>query len=301
MKNEEATRPLPSEATRPASFDQGPYRIGVGNWSAFNLRMEEVHVAADRWKSLLKGVQRPWICWNVDPDWCLVQQRLVCKVGWTPLVGSDPRAARPPLVSDAVFVDFNADFQFPTLWMHFPLEFAFLFTERLAFWHSDLLVRMEKLQELGQMFAALPDGSMAVAEPRRRLSQFLKPHSLRYWELIGCTTSGASRSQFESGCGWWMNFFAHPNCPSEKERRRRQRYYWDHGVGIRYWARNCNGKVFPIKEDLVAEGHCTRIGNKQYERLSPDNAARFLSKELRHNFDLVKVCRDLKLEGLLDS
>lgn len=301
MKAEELVRQTGSENLAPREVDQGPYRIGVGNWSAFNLRIEEIYAAANRWRLLLKDVSRPWICWNVDPDWCLLQQRLVSKIGWTPVVGSDPRAPRPRLIRDAILIDFNADFQFPTMWMHFPLEFAFLFTERLAFWHSDLLVRLEKLQKLAEMFAALPDGSMAVAQPRHRLAQVFRPKSLRYWELIGCTTREASRSQFENGCGWWMNFFAHPNCPNDRERRRRQRYYWDHGVGIRYWAKNCGGRVVSIKEDFVAEGHCTRIGNTQYQRLSPENATRCLSKELRHNFDVVEVCRALEIESLLDG
>jgi hypothetical protein len=262
--------------------------------------MQVIQAAAETWRSLLKGVERPWICWNVDPDWCLLQQRLVSQFGWTPVVGGDPRAPMPSLVREAIYIDFNSELKFPTMWMHFPLEFAFLFVDRLAFWHSDLLVRREKLQPLAEMFAALPDGSMAVTEPRRRLSQIFKPKSLRYWELIGCTTKGASRSQFENGCGWWMNFADHPNCPNEQERRRRKGFYWDHGVGIRYWAKNCGGKVVTIKEDLVAEGHCTRIGNRNYQRLSPDNAARFLPKELRHNFDVVDVCRSLGLESLLD-
>src|SRR6266850_2771679 len=294
MKSEEADRQ--STPDRPAMVDQATYRIGVGNWSAFDLKMEAVQAAAQRWRSLLEGVARPWLCWNVDADWCLLQQRLVSKVGWTPVVGSDPRAPKPPLHRDAVFIDFNADFGFPTMWMHFPLEFAFLFTERLAFWHSDLLVRMEKLRELAELFAGLPDGSMAATKPRRRLSQIFRTNTLRYWELIGCTTRGASRSQFENGCGWWMNFADHLNCPNEQERRRRRRVFWDHGVGIRYWAKYCRGRVVTVKENHIAEGHCTRIANKQYQRLSPDNAARLLPNELRHNFDLAEVCRTLDLE-----
>lgn len=299
MKSEETDRQPVLESS--VSVDQAPYRIGVGNWSAFDLRMELVYAAAQRWRSLLDGVARPWMCWNVDSDWCLMQQRLVSKMGWTPVVGSDPRAPRPVLIRGAVFVDFNADFGFPTMWMHFPLEFAFLFAERLAFWHSDLLVRTDKLRELAELFVGLPDGSMAATEPRRRLSQIFRTSTLRYWELIGCTTRGASRSQFENGCGWWMNIAAHPNCPSEQERRRRQRIFWDHGVGIRYWAKNYLGNVVTIKEDLVAEGHCTRIGNKEYRRLSVDNATRLLPAELRQNFDLARVCRTLGLEGLLDE
>ena len=276
------------------------YRTGVGNWSAFHLGMDAIYASARKWREKMEGVPRAWLCWNVDPDWCLVQQRLAASVGWTPLVGSDPRAEEPRLVPGAVQIDFNADFHLPTMWMHFPLEFAFLFAERLAFWHSDLLVRREKLQRIAENFAALPDGSMTVSVPRRGLRETLfKRGTRRYWELIGCTTRGASRSQFEQGCGWWMNFAAHPNCPGEDERLRRKRFYWDHGAGILYWAEKCGGQVAKIKEAEVEEGHCTRISNVNYQRLSPDTAERLLPTELRHNFSLVKVCRDLGLEDLL--
>ncbi len=279
--------------------DQTPYRIGVGNWSAFHLDLGVIYSAAERWRSMLQGVARPWLCWNVDPEWCLVQQRLVSAFGWTPVIGGDPRAPKPVLLSNAILIDFNANFQLPTIYMHFPLEFAFLFVDRLAFWHSDLLVRAEKLRTIAEMFAGLGDGSMAAVEPRRTLLQTLKTKGRRYWELIGCTTKGASRSQFEHGCGWWMNFAAHPNCPDAWERQRRQRYYWDHGVGIHYWAKNYGGNVLTIRESEVAEGHCTRIGNKNYQRMAPDDATRLLPKELSVNFDLLQVCRALDLEDFL--
>ena len=45
------------------------------------------------------------------------------------------------------------------MWLHFPLEFAFLFTEHLAFWHADLLVRRAKMVRYAAQFAALPDGN----------------------------------------------------------------------------------------------------------------------------------------------
>jgi hypothetical protein len=281
--------------------DQGPYRIGVGNWSAFNLDVDAVRSAAERWSMALRGVERPWLCWNVDPDWSIVQQRLVSAVDWTPVVGGDPRAPRPPLLKKSIFLDFNADFKFPNMWMHFPLEFAFLFADRLAFWHSDILVREEKLRRIANMFSALRDGSMAAAQPRVPLRQIFNTKGRRYWELIGCTTRGASRSQFENGSGWWMGIAAHPNCKDDRERLRRQRYYWDHGVGIKYWERNYRGEVIVIKESEVAEGHCTRIGNKNYQRLGPDNATRLLTAELRHNFDLVRVCKELNLERFLED
>jgi len=294
MEKQEELAQGPSQET-----DRTTYRIGVGNWGAFNLGLDAVRAAAQRWRLALEGVKQPWLCWNVDPDWCLVQQRLIAQMGWTPVIGGDPRAPRPVLLPSSVLLNFNAEFQLPTMWMHFPLEFAFLFTERLAFWHSDLLVREPKLRGLAKMFAELEDGSLAATEPRRPLSQLLNGKGHRYWELIGCTTRGASQSQFEKGCGWWMNFAAHPNCPDDRERQRRQKYYWDHGVGIRYWSKRYGGKVAAIQEKDVAEGHCTRIGNKDYQCVSPNTEARFLSKDLTHNFDLAKVCRTLELDAFL--
>lgn len=290
------------QASDPGSaVDQRPYRIGVGNWGAFNLDMKIIRSSAERWRMALRGVEQPWLCWNVDPDWCIVQQRLVSAVGWTPVVGGDPRAPRPSLLKNSIFLDFNTDFKFPNMWMHFPLEFVFLFTDRLAFWHSDLLVREEKLHRIAGMFSGLRDGSMAAAQPSVPFRQIFNSKGRRYWELIGCTTRGASRSQFENGAGWWMSIAAHPNCKDDRERRKRQGYYWDHGVGIKYWERSYGGEVVVIQEAEVAEGHCTRVGNKSYQRLSPDNATRLLTAELRHNFDLARVCQELNLERFLED
>src|SRR3974390_2331265 len=117
--------------TSPDAGEVERFRLGMGNWNAFKLPLEKVERAAERWKAIAGGVERPWLCWNVDDDWCLVQQRLVTAAGWTPLVGNDPRLPQPRLLTNSVFIDFNADFGFPTMWMHFPLEFAFMFVDRL--------------------------------------------------------------------------------------------------------------------------------------------------------------------------
>ena len=287
--------------SQPAAQGADQFRLGMGNWAAFNLPLERIYTAAQRWKAIAGGVAKPWLCWNVDDDWCLVQQRLVTAVGWTPLVGTDPRVAQPRLLPNSIFIDFNADFRFPTMWMHFPLEFAFLFVGRLAFWHSDLLVRMEKMRHLADIFDGLADGDVAATQMPFEFSKIFSKKNYRFWELVGCTTREASRSQFEQGTGWWYNFSNHPNCPSEAERARRRKYYWDHGTGIMYWAKRCGGNVVPIAADYVAEGHCTQIGNKQYVRVSPDNHTRFLAQDLRQNFELAKVCGSLGLEALLSA
>lgn len=207
--------------------------------------MTDIEQAAKRWAEALEGVERQWLCWNVDPAWCVVQQKLVREVGWTPIVGFDPRVGPPPLIEGAVCIDFNAEFQLPTMWMHSPLEFIFLFCERLAFWHSALLVRRPVMRKLATQFAALPDGAAVAAAPHEGNLAFLYPKQRRYWELIGCTTRGASRSQFEHGCGWWLDFWEHPSNTLEM-RDERSRY--ESGTGIRYWHQKCGGDVRLIPE-----------------------------------------------------
>src|SRR5512146_2116658 len=105
-------------------------RAGIGNWEAFNLTsfsIDDVLHAARGWAAVLKGVERPWLCWNVNHDWCLAQQRLVEYAGWTPVVGYDPRIGRPALTPRAVCIDFNSKFGFPVMYPHFVIEFAFAF------------------------------------------------------------------------------------------------------------------------------------------------------------------------------
>src|SRR5437870_12049476 len=116
--------------------------IGHGNWEAYNLPLDRIYSAAQEWAGALEGVVRPWLCWNVSPRWCLLQQKLVQQAGWTPVVGFDPRSGPPPLSSDAILIDFNRTFDFPVMFYMFPLEFAYLFAPRLAFWHADLLCRI---------------------------------------------------------------------------------------------------------------------------------------------------------------
>lgn len=277
------------------------YIFGTGHWEAFNqlgVTMADVEVAVRPWAAALAGVKRAWLCWNVDPAWCVVQQKLVREVGWTPVVGFDPRVGPPPLVDGAICIDFNAHFKLPTMWMHFPMEFVFLFCDRLAFWHADLLVRRDRMRSIAAGFADLPDGAAAAVAPREGRLGFLSPKRRRYWELIGCNTRSASRQQFEDGCGWWMNFWMNPNNNPEM-RIERSQYYYDSGSGIRYWHKKCGGKVKLIPEKFVAEGHCTRIGKKDYIENSPNNSQRNLNLELEKNFNLKNVCSELGLSNLV--
>jgi hypothetical protein len=277
-----------------------PSQVGKGNWEGFNIPLENVYEAAAEWRETLAAVARPWLCWNVSDRWCQLQQRLIQEVGWTPVIGFDPRCGPPTVLPGSVLIDFNAHFGLEVMWPHFPLEFAFLYTQRLAFWHADLLCRMETMRELAALFESLPEGSMAAVIDRGGRRNLLNWRTHRYWELVGCTTEGASRSQFEHGSGWWRHISFHPNCKDEKERERRTKYYYDSGVGIMYWKRNYGGRVLSISNDMVAEGHCTSISKKDYKQIAPGKA-RVLSAELDLNFDLETVARRLQIAHLLED
>jgi hypothetical protein len=285
--------------------DRERMSAGIGNWEGFHASPYTVHdilAAAQEWKAALEGVERPWLCWNVDPQWSLLQQLMLREVGWTPVVGWDPRVGCPPLVEGAIAIDFNRHFGFGTMYPHFPLEFAFAWAPRLAFWHADLLMPLEQLRGYAERFAAVPDGEMLVVEPRPSWRQRLKePHTRRYWELLGCTTAGASRANFDTGCGWWLCFYLHPNCPGDAERKKRTALYWDCGVGVRYWHEALGGRVTVIAEEEVDEGHFTRMRRKNYVAASVDDWRRGLSKELSANFPLGQVCGQFGLGALFDD
>jgi hypothetical protein len=280
--------------------------VGQGNWLVFRLLgfdLAQVIGTMARWSKLFDGIDYPWLCWNVDDDWCYVQQQLVVSVGWTPVVGFDPRVGPPRrLLPQSRLIDFNAGFDLPVMYPHFPLEFAFLYTDRLAFWHSDLLVRSGMMEQLAKRFRNLPDGTTAVTSSGSRLQNLLKPNTRRYWELVGCTTRAASRDQFEKGCGWWMNFADHPNCPSSIEASARKRCYWDHGAGIHYWAKKLHGDVAVLPQQRFEEGHCTKIGNPQFVPSWSDSrdAQRNMAIDLQRNFNLCETAKKLGLDKFLE-
>jgi hypothetical protein len=196
------------------------------------------------------------------------------------------------VLPQSIEIDFNAHFNFPALWPHFPLEFAFLWTNRLAFWHADLLVRPEKLMSLKNLFESLHNGEMAAVKSIGGLRKFFRFKQHRYWELIGCTTYEASKHQFDTGCGWWRHFYKHPNTPNN-EYQERIKYYYDSGVGIMYWKKRYKQKIYEINEKWIDEGHCSEIGTENY--IKGNNKA----EELRLNFDLEKVARRLQLDDFL--
>lgn len=273
-------------------------QLGKGNWSGFDIPMEKVHEAAAEWRTALDGVSRPWLCWNVSDRWCKLQQRLIQEVGWTPVIGFDPRSGPPTVLPGSILIDFNRHFGLGVMWPHFPLEFAFLYADRLAFWHADLLCRLSVMHELKSTFESLPDGAVAAVPDHGGRRNFFKFRQHRYWELVGCTTKSASESQFNHGCGWWRHINKHPQCTDQKERQRRDRYYYDSGVGIMYWKRHYGGQVIDIPNKLVDEGHCTSINRKNYQQVNP-GGARNLGKEIDLNFDIEEVAAKLGIAHLL--
>ncbi len=275
-------------------------RAGQGDWGAFNLPLERVFQAAAGWRERLAGTDRLWLCWNMSPRWCLLQQKLVREVGWTPLVGFDPRTGPPPTAPGAILIDFNAEFGFPVMWMHFALEFVFLYTGRLAFWHSDLLCRLPVMERLARTFETLEDGQTAAIRDTGGRRHLLNLRHHRYYELCGCTTRGASENQFYNGTGWWRRFEDHPKCLTAAERERRKNYNWDHGAGIMYWKRFYHGPVVAVDPAGIWEGHCTEIGNRNYIALPEHTSAlRNASQELDLNYSIEAVAERLGLARLV--
>ncbi len=280
------------------------YAMGQGNWGAvkdLNFDVKEILDASMTWKLHTAGIEKGWLVWNVLDDWCYAQQQLVESVGWIPIVGFDPRVGPPKkLTKGAIVIDFNKALNLPVLYPHFPVELMWQFIDKLAFWHSDLLIRRPLMTELASKFEHMKNGVTAATYqfPGWR-NIFTKQ---RYWELVGCTTKAASLNQFENGTGWWMAFADHPNCPSETEYRRRKRAYWDHGSGIHYWKKRYHGEVLVINDDRLHEGHCTKINNPNYvgefDRTTSDSQ-RSMNKELAQNFSLREICEKLSLPELV--
>jgi hypothetical protein len=276
------------------------YMTGKGNWNNFQLDISYVLEVMRSFSSDFQGIEKPWLVWNVDPEWCLVQQKLVELAGWTAIVGGDPRAKKPILLPKSVYIDFNRDLNLPMMHPLFPVEFSWLFTHKIAFWHSDLLIRPKLMKEYARNFELLKDGDMAVTIPKRSIIMKLQNKYDRYWELLACTTRKASENQFENGSGWFSNIIYHPKADPD-DLKNRSSVYWDHGAGIKYWHLNFASKdtnFLKIPESKIEEGHCTRIRNSKYTPRSPNNAKRDLSKDLIHNYSLEEECKRLELNNL---
>ncbi|MCB1762378.1 MAG: hypothetical protein KDI27_04465 [Gammaproteobacteria bacterium] len=179
--------------------------------------------------------------------------------------------------------------------MHVPLEFAFLWIEeKLAFWHSDLLLPRDRMERLAWVYESIQDGDMAAVFSYGGLKNLFNFRSHRYWELAGCTTRAASLDQYNQGSGWWKNIAFHPNAPQdEAEQRRRKAQYNEHGVGVRYWERHYGGRVTRISERSIADGHFSVTSVKHYQRADSK------SEEMRINFDLIEIAKRFHIEDLL--
>jgi hypothetical protein len=272
---------------------------GTGNWHAFKLPWEQVMAAADEWKRLVSGHRKLWLCWNVNDSWCLLQQKLVLEVGWTPVVGWDPMCGvgKPPLAPGALAVDFNDSLGIPSLFMHVPLELAFFWIEdKLAFWHSDLLLPRAKMTYLSDRFDRVKDGEMAAVFSYGGIGNLFRFAAHRYWELCGCTTRMASKDQFDKGCGWWKNIAYHRNAPLDiEEQRRRKSLHREHGIGIRYWEKHYGGKIRKLSERKIAEGHFSATTVRNYR------VAKTKSEEMDINFNLERIARDFGIEDLVEN
>lgn len=267
---------------------------GTGNWGAFDLPLDAVMESARNWKREIGNERKLWLCWNISDRWSLLQQRMVIEAGWTPVVGHDPNCQPEKLsiLPGSIFIDFGKELGLKAVWPHFPLEFAFLWAPKLAFWHADLLMPMAKMQKFATLFDSIEDGQMAAVHSIGGLRQIFKRKAHRYWELLGCTTEAASRDQFEKGCGWWRNFHSHPNGPIE-EKSQRASYYYDSGVGISYWEHRYNSKVIRLNERDLIDGHCSEIGHPHYKKSIHKGI------ELDLNFDLNSVAKRMGLESML--
>jgi hypothetical protein len=265
------------------------HRVGTGNWEAWNCGLEPIFDAAEDWKSHLSGIAKPWLCWNLDDKWCQVQQKLVLGIGWTPIVGNDTGVEAITLLDGSVYVDFNKILKLPSMWMHFVIEFAFLFAERLAFWHSDLLCSREAMARYATVFTDLKDGEMAAVKHLHGWFGFRDRHKNHYGELLACTTRGASRSQFTNGCGWWRHIECHPNY--NKVFHKGQSYYYEHGVGIWIWNKKFGGHVRVIKVN-EKDGHCSAY-LQNLPKLQTKQA------EMNNYCDLVSIASNLGIENLL--
>lgn len=233
--------------------------VGTGCWKAWCLGMKPIEEAAREWEREFRRIEYPWLCWNIHDRWCILQQKLVTLTGWTPVVGCDTNIDNPTILPGSVYVDFNKILKLPMIQMQFPLEFVFLFTKRLAYWHSDFIASIPDMQKFSAVFKSLRDGEMAATWTLRGIIGFKFRKLNRIFELIGCATANASREQFELGCGWWRNNSFHPNF---REKDFKKSPYYDHGMGVTIWHKKYGGKVIDLNPN-EKRGHASNYLLKQ--------------------------------------
>lgn len=279
------TGPFGTVVKTPAEMYAGK---GRGNWACWDHAEKDILLAAaERWSKQLPPGDKYWLCWSVDDAWCRLQQKLVLELGWTPIVGADASVARQTtILSGAIFIDFLAGLPMPDVWTHFPLELVFGWVERVAFWHADVLLSRPILRRYARQFDHVCGPVTAAAySPRDRLQPRTWNNNDRWFEVIGCTTREASRSQWDCGGGWWRHFQNHPNCAVVPDLHR---YSWDHGGGIRYWQEALGGQTLRLPFD-------TRYHVSHYHRPDLRPSGRSLGA-----VDLPKFAADLGIADLLD-
>lgn len=287
------------------------HKVGCGNWRAMLLTgypLDRILDAAENWKTQVQGIEKPWLVWCAHPDWAVLQQKIVKAGGWTPIVGNDPRVSDVPVLPGSVYINFNKGLDLPLMYPHFPVELVFKWIDKLAFWHSDLLLTPKQIHRFARQFEKLEDGACIATRPgssfHARLKQSLKGDKGRYWELLGCTTKGASQDQWNKGSGWWYNFHLHVNCPSDDEFNARKDWYFDHGTGVKYWHKKLGGKVHLIPEHLLERGHFSKIGKPDFIRSMENgkfNSMRSMETDMARNFELVSAAKSMQLDHLLES
>ena len=284
-------------------------RLGNANWRAFQalkvghpqqLNFDIKDVIED-WKIQIGWIEKPWLVWSVDEDWAYVQQQLVESVGWIPIVGYDPRKGVPTkLTSNAILVDFNRVMKLPILYMHFPLDYIHEFLPRLAFWHSDLLVRPEKMTHVADVFANLSDNEIAMCNLTKIKNPILRALTgnglnLKLFELVGCINAKASLDIQSKGLSMWQGWYYHPLCPSEEEFKKRQKWHYDHGTGLLYWMKKYGGKVKIIQESYLDEGHFSRTSKDSFKVVSPNNEGRDTGVDLKVNYDVYALAEQMNI------
>ncbi len=270
---------------KPTGNEYRRMHSGTGDWEAWGAELGRIAAAVTDWRCQLRGIEKPWLCWNVSDRLCRIQQRLVLEFGWTPVVDGDPLAGAPTLLPGAIRFDCNRLLDLPTMWMWFPVEFVHRFTSKLAFWHSDLIVSRRDMDCLVKTFDRLDDGETAAYMPR-----------VRWWSkaapcpgLAACATRGGSKDQWDHGCGWWRWFAKHPNFQGNYQHRGDN---WDHGYGIRYWAKHYGGVIRKVSVD--ERGHCKVPWDRWKGKMSKAE-----SIESFHNVD--EIVRRLDIADLDDQ
>lgn len=264
-------------------------KIGTGNWQAWGTNLAPIYEAAEDWKKALSGIDKPWLCWALDDEWNIIQQKLVKAAGWTPIVGNDTGLKKPTILAGSVYVNFNERLQLPTMWMHFPIEFAFLFCEKLAFWHSDLLCSRTDMANYAKIFESLNQGEMAAVKHTHGWWGLKDSFRNHFGELVACTTKEASESQFINGCGWWRHIECHPNFNTNIHKG--AKYYYEHGTGTWVWNKKFKGIVKSLKVN-EKDGHASARVNHRPEKLSK-------AEELKEYSDLTEIAKALNITDLL--